>query len=577
MAIDQEHLFDGVGLAILGAGLILASTAVGPISEEIPGFHRVRRLWTLLDLERFHKDWAVTLVLVPLSILMAIYCVFGFPKQAFIDLDSATYLNFHIQRPLLYPVFLRLGVALFGDVKSVVVLQTVLGMGAIIFLAECLQRVFKNYLISLPLGIGLLINWPIFEFGSFVLADYLFLAFSNLYLGTVFLALRKVTPKKLVSIAVFISLAVWTKPVGIVLALVLPVLLIANPSSWRAVTKWLGAPLVGLLVLQASVNLFVFDYFGIARFSGAPMLVNTMYILKPDTPYSEKALIASLYEAAAPKQRAIWAIPDWKQRTRRLHADTNPTIGEGMSIISQFMSDSRNSLKKTDTKNHVAVVAAFNRLSPLNSRFAELGQGTDQAYAGLDAEMERLWWASLLHNPTGFTKLFTTKFFASWVEPFHLFYAPVDLGEHFSRYLVLEPELPDLGFGGRAMARAGSVAVSSFGASVLFFANGVVRALLLGARGPGIAAVVAFASIFGILYLRYRRREIRADLACLGCAGIFAITYLAAVNYAHVPMGRYTMVVLPAMMVMTLAPLQLFIWVPRLRRKKTSTDCKVAR
>ncbi|MBF0418141.1 MAG: hypothetical protein HQL86_07835, partial [Magnetococcales bacterium] len=157
-----------------GLGIIAAWTTWAFFGSRHAWERRIRLRWAirgllqegeglLLWFRNLHRNWAAALVLSPFVVLVFVAQVVYLPREALMAGDSATYLLFSNYRPIGYPLFLRFALVLLDDPWVVIILQSILGLAAILLFAEGLQRVFRNYVLAILVGLLLTFSWATFS------------------------------------------------------------------------------------------------------------------------------------------------------------------------------------------------------------------------------------------------------------------------------------------------------------------------------------------------------------------------------------------------------------------------------
>jgi len=543
---SRGDLAVGAGALFIAAGVLTIISVT--LRHHTFALHLVQRLdlWSAR-----HRDWQVAYWLSLPAALMVVVHAFVMQGALFSSLDTGSYLNWHPQRTLGYGLFIRLIAMLADDASIIATVQVVLGVLSAIMLAEAAQRLFRYRLASLVLGGLLIIHWSLFESAHYLLSDHLFYSLMSLHVAAVLWAFRAPGRVVLLLSAVLGALAVMVRPAGLVLVVALPMLCLVHPRLWGRLLLWLAAPLFGLLLGQAAVNKDVVGYFGLSRFTGWPMLVNAMLVLKADTPFEEPSLIQALLPVAQARRAAIEAVPGFWARRDTLIGTTNAIIGDASVVIDAYRKHHPDLIRPIQPPPGRAWLSRLNELSPLNRKLSPFGISDYAYHVEFDQFLTRLAKASMVHAPGDTFILFLLKLGPSWEEVFRTFYAPTDIAANYAT---------------ATQVVTGSQAVS-FVAPSLTGDHGVgfiLAALNYGARLMLYACLAPWISVgVGLFGLAASGRALLARRSVSPVSGVLAYLfllvglYLSGVCLAHVPIGRYNVVMLPEMLLLALAAIPL--------------------
>jgi len=502
--------------------------------------------------EFLNRDWAVVAMLMPFALFILGLYVFAFPNAVWITPDSLGYLGFSINRTLAYPLFVRL-VALFTeDPGSIITIQLVFGLGAILFFSEAFQRLFRNFVVSLPVGILLMFNWSMIEHAFYILTDYPFFSMVCLQFGTAILAFMNPNPRRLVALAIVTSMAIWIRPVGMFMVIVVPFLLISHPRGWRAVTGYLVIPLVAFGLAQASVNKAVFNYFGLSVVGGYSMVGNVMFFLEEDTPSSHPEMIRQLYGLVRPYQEEYLAAQTYKNKVAYNFSMNNKLI----TLSSRYILDygkKKGEVTYTDIVPLAKFVQTINELSPLNKKFGCLGNRPIPYWVWLDSQLSDLAKKSILHNPSGWFGLVWPNLRYAWNTVIPNYLMPEKgLGPRPTLRLDQKHFGLNLPSPGLEMVDLPVINTKVF--------NGIAGTLNWLAKVISIPWVVLISSIgIGLLSIRsiYLRRRIPPDIAALMYLVACLFAYHIILAAASIPLPRLISALIPAAMPLLFAPVLL--------------------
>lgn len=535
-------------------GVIYTSPADSKGSRLYAEIGKLKRLlFRHLDFEKYHRDNFVFFGLLIFSSYIYAYYYFQFPDQVFVAPDSWTYLAMSNIRPLMYPIFIRL-FAILSDHQTIIIeAQLLIGLLSTAFLAEAIQRVTKNYILSLGVGILTISNWELFRLGVNVLSDYPFFITFNFALGMCFLAMEKTTKIRLSLLALIVVISVGIRPTGMLFVGALPALLILSVSHWRRILGYFAVPMFSGILLLATVNHSVLGYFGLSQYSGYPMMANTLFILEEDTPFEEPGYVKRLYQMMAPYREGLA-----KQETLseiRLYqlANTNIVLGEAWRVLNEYRKGRPDLGERSDTTTHRNFATWFTELSPLNARLGKMGVSNYDQNNWADDFFARLGKSAHMHNPEKALELFWAKLYSAWIEPYQLVgYPTTSLSELFKGTWLLDFEQENFGFWVEPPPEIKFTEIPYLSTSVFSLAS---RTIGYKIWYPAIALVVVLALCSFCLYQVIRRRSIPADIGALTLAGLLIIAYHAGVSLAHVPIARYSVVVFPAALLLLFAPI----------------------
>gem|GEM_PF-340311 len=521
----------------------------------------VVRFWSLgglvlalgvFDTARLHRNYAVLLLLLPCAGWLLLFHARVFPVTPIIAPDSGTYLTFHVIRTLAYPLFVRLVALVSDDLHLLSVLQVALGAVAIVLLAEAVQRLVRNYWVSLPLGFALLFNWSLLEHGSSLLSDQPFVTCVILHLAATFLALERPSRTRLVALALTLALATAVRPTGIVLAVTLLFVLLGRPVLWRRMAAWVLAPAVTMMVLLAACNAWVFGYFGLSTYSGPPMIIHAALAMRPDTPFRHPELVRAFEEIGRESRKRLQAIPSLNERRDAMVAVTNPILSAGLDVLVEFVRAHPDAAVLGDSYRQEALFRFWDGRSALNDRINTLPPGINPLYPWADRELSDLAAAATRHDPLTRLTFLWTGLVPAWEDPFRLFGRPADVRRYLEGVRVFDPARTNLGFG--QPPAPGFAGKGWVGAGLPF---DVVEAAMPASRlAAMVALAVAMVVVGQVVVQLWRRKSLSPSLAALAAVVSFVGAYDLGVCWVHVPIPRYAMAALPGALLLLLIPIE---------------------
>jgi hypothetical protein len=212
--------------------------------------------------ERFyaqHPDVTILAILLLLGALVRLAFLFRSPVF-YVGSDSQTYLlpayelvregdwDLGNRRPPLYPLFLACVMFLFGeDTRAISFVQHLLGL-ATVAAAYALGRVAANRAVGAFAGLSVAISGPLLVYEHYVMSEVLFTLFATLA-ALAGLRLRgEARPMLAVMCGVLIGLAWLTRPVGLMLAPLIPLALLGRVSL-RRLAGLSGTGLIGMAIV----------------------------------------------------------------------------------------------------------------------------------------------------------------------------------------------------------------------------------------------------------------------------------------------------------------------------------------
>ncbi|NQV83357.1 MAG: hypothetical protein HQ494_06000 [Rhodospirillales bacterium] len=544
LGVTQETMFNlgltgfllsGLALAVYVLGFMLTgyrSSHSGQNTALIRQINFAMHFWRAIN-----RDWVVVILLIPFAIYVSVFALYSLPGIPWMAPDSMTYIGFSPIRTLLYPLLLRVIALFFDQPIMLVAVPLLMGLTATVFLAEIAQRLIRNVLVSFSAGLLLLFNWPLIEHAVYLLSDYSFYAFYTVTLGIVLIAIRDPRPRWLMLIAVFGVLTMAVRPIGFVVFIAIPFLLMTDWRLWRRVTAYLIVPLILLCLAVSSINWVVFDYFAMSRFSGYPVGSNTALLLKPDTPTQHPELRDRIVEFAKPYKEEIAGIKGTHERFRQVVNTGNPLIS-GVGDITIRYGREKGLVTYSNTETHKRLVSYLNSLSPLNRTLAEIPIQVSPRWAWIDETLYKLGRQAHLNNTPDLMRLSALKMWFSWksvvtsygVKSNFRVQAPFTpgakgLGISLS---VTDPPREDIPF----------VNVDTFN-----LIDGLIRKLGRRVSLPLIVALVTVFTVVLMVFQLIRRQAVSPVTAGLAFLGSVTVLYHLIVSVAQFPIGRFFVVV----------------------------------
>ncbi|RAU21845.1 hypothetical protein CU669_11100 [Paramagnetospirillum kuznetsovii] len=579
---DRGFLAGAVGLAALAAVLFVAST-FWPVEEALGlgtgGGGRIAATCVLLSLIAWlsdmarrnaiaslapclvtawrwlNGDWRVSALLSIPALYVWVLTTRVIPGLPWVAPDTGTYLGFAVYRTLLYPLLLRLIAITTESPQALHLPQLAAGLAVTVLFAESYQRLVRNALASVLVGLFLLFNWPLLNRSLYLLADYPFYVLFTAALCVKFGIMRDPRPFRLVVLALLLALAVAIRPVGIALLAFVPVLLLLRPWLWRRVTVYLIAPLMAALLGIAAVNARVLDYFALENFGGFGASANAMLILRADTPTTVPVLRDALLARAEPYRTAFVTARTAQDRYSVIAEATDSLLDIALEEARRFGRAERR-IEPTDSSRHRLFVGALNETSPLNRTIGNVVPIQDDfEWRWLDRQLGEIGRQARLHNPLGLAiqVLTNLRFAPQGFLPFER------IPETFTAFRAFSLDHQDLGMGTVviAPARDDVPLVSVAGFNVVASAMGAADRLF----SFPLAILMSAGFVCGAaITIRARRRAIPEDMSGLVGLVAVALAYSLAVCYGQIPLGRLMIVCAAPMAALLTVPILLPGW-----------------
>ena len=235
--------------------------------------------------------------------------------------DSPSYVAFDPQRTAGYPVFLRLVVSTFGDVKAAPRVQLVLLAAAIWFLGRSVQRTFRASCFAPMLTAALLAVCAVTRFHAYVMTEALFLSLLCIMTGLLVMLAARPAVRLAAAAALACGLAIAVRPAGLGVLAVWPVLLWLVRDRYAGRPWKLAAAVAAPLTLVWAAESVVWRSAHSAP-DGRPNRVNYHLFAKALMIESEPALQDGELAALAAEARQAWRprrelaadAPDWQLR-----------------------------------------------------------------------------------------------------------------------------------------------------------------------------------------------------------------------------------------------------------------------
>ncbi len=417
---------------LIDAAVLFAIVAVPAlVLPKISFREAVRRLGRVKEPCRFfislNRNWMAPLFLLPALAFVLGCSLFILPRETFLAGDSGTYLAFSTYRTIGYPVFLRL-VALLNSYSLFSSLQLLIAFAALLLLSEGLQRVFKNYFLSVGICSIAALNWGIFSYSYFILSDHIFFSLITFHLAFFLLALNDPNRRYLIGLAAATVLAISVRPAGLPLLGVAPFMLLFLHGQRLRLLKFLVAPLFLMMTALAGSHWYVFDYFGISKFGGYNTGATTMFLMAEDIGGTYPALSRSFFEAGAPYRKELENKPAIAAKYQYIIAEATPMINLSQTITQDFMATRPDLVHPTNIERHKSFVTALNGLSRVNEEIGQLGITANAIWIPLNDLMGTVGKEAFVTNLSGAVDLFVIKFLSGWDALFYTGKVPETFG-----------------------------------------------------------------------------------------------------------------------------------------------------
>lgn len=496
-----------------------------------------------------HYPWLTAAALVPVAIYVLGFFAFSLPNEAVMFGDSEGYLSFAVHRTLGYPLFIRFVAMVFDDPYAIILVQILIGQIGVIFFAEILQRVLKNHVVTILIGLFSMVNWPLLGHGMSILADYLFFSLLCFHFGIFLLLIQKVTIWRGLALALTVALAVSVRPVAIFLVGLVPLVFLVLPRFWRAILKGYVGGLVLFLGLTASLNYLVYDYFALSKFAGYNSAWQTMLLIREDTQTPVPALSRRLYERSKPFKARYDELKTDDDRVYFMMWESTILLDEVAAAWKEYLEENPAANVLSDVSRQQALLDFLNDLSDLNRAIGRgSGEGSDN-WINYDTTLMTVTRSVFLAQPFDVFDVVMKKLVYNW----KYFLIPAMTVPPDAKYIFLDPTIAELRTDQEIMveqAKDGGL----FGAWLI---NGAAKALYVLKNqfaGSTLILLAGFVISLSAVWFAVVKRDVPLRVAVL--TYLFGAVFLsmATVCIAGIPLQRYSMAVIAATLSVCLSP-----------------------
>ncbi len=535
---------------MIGTGVVLATLPLFALAALAVLARVIHTNWPPLW-RRINADWGVALVLTPFALAIWVLFARALPGTPWVASDSGTYLGFAPYRTLLYPMLLRVTATVTDTPAGLVQPQLIAGLVATVAFAESAQRSIRNSFVTVTAGLLTLLSWPLLQYSVMLLTDYPFYALFTSCMAVGLAVLRDPRWGRLAGLAVLAATTIMLRPVGIIVLVFIPLLLLAQPVVWRRMAIAFFGPLIVLMLGISALNYWVFGFFSPERFSGWGMSANTLLLLDSDTPADHPRLRDSLVSRAAPYKNAFDKGEGVLAKYEAILLGTNPLADMAREEVLLFGRDS-GLIELSDVTRQKRLLAWINGWSPLN---AALGAATpamaDPTWLWTDGILSRLGRQARIHAmpQTALLALVNLRFSLPNIVQF----APIptsfadlhplvlDDGDLGNQHDIALPSREGMPAAAVEMFNAIATPLSRMRSPVI---PGITVIAGLGWIGLGTAALL-------------RRRRLRTDLGALAFLATCTLSYHLVVCFGQLPLPRFLIAVSAPAAMLLLTPILL--------------------
>jgi hypothetical protein len=296
--------------------------------------------------------------------------------------DTGTYYHYSWLVPLGYPLFLSTVRWTAGSHVFVPTVQIILLTASACVLVDGVARLLKSASLTLGVTVVLLANTPTFLSAGEAVTEPLYTALLFLNVGVAFRLLACFEKPSTIVLSASSAASIFIRPAGFFTA---PAMLYVPLAmrSWR-LAAWCLIPLIGFYAGTIVVNQYVR---GTDQQSQLGRVLFAQVSLHFDPAYVEEAdreLVQAVHQALRPFQSEYSRTDGWLGRYRYSMMTYNARVRAAEAALRPF-------LEKGVGSN--------------NFRFEQL-----------DPPQLRFFFATVLHNPTGYLRSVTEQLYGAWTE-----------------------------------------------------------------------------------------------------------------------------------------------------------------
>jgi hypothetical protein len=255
-------------------------------------------------------------------LLSAVFLIFP-PVTELIQVDSPSYIDFHVSRTIGYPAFLWLIKKVPGNLHCVPFIQLALYAGGCSFLAQRLYQLKPTrlgLLLTLVATSLIMLHPEIIKYHFQAMSESFSLSILLFLLGLWIDFTQNKHPQTLATISLLIGVGILLRPSGYAsISLLLLALWLLGKEAFYAPHRWLSAlvvPLALMIFLGSAANFLVHGFWGTQSFLGHTLIGKVTFIMRENVITPEPEKYKQLYQAVVPIQQVVDGLPN--PQTRQL-------------------------------------------------------------------------------------------------------------------------------------------------------------------------------------------------------------------------------------------------------------------
>jgi len=242
------------------------------------------------------------------------------PATELIQIDSPSYIDFHISRTIGYPAFLWVFKKITGSLHYIPFIQLIFYTAGCTFLARRLYHLQPTRLglLLILLAIGLMMGHPeIINYHFQVMSESLSLSILLFLLGLWIDFSQNPRPQTLITISLLIGVGILLRPSGYASISLLALALWVLRTKAFLLRSWLAAvvvPVVLMIFVGSAANRLIHGFWGTQSFLGHLLIGKVTFVMRKDVVTPEPEKYQQLYQAVIPIQKVIAQIPQSQPR-----------------------------------------------------------------------------------------------------------------------------------------------------------------------------------------------------------------------------------------------------------------------
>lgn len=509
---------------------------------------------------QFNRRWVVASALALPAIYVFVFYWTALPDGIWIAPDSGGYVTFSERRTLFYAMLVRLLAIVSDNPGFIAGFQVACGLMAIVFMCESIHRLIRNSCVGILLGLLLLFNWPLFEHSMILLTDYLTVASLCVVIGVFALTLERPSAWRMFFLAVSLGTAIALRPVGVILLVILPVILVVHPRTWKRLVGFSAVPLLAIVLLLVGAQKMVHGSHTLSPSTGYSMGNNTAFLLTPETPVEYPELRDRIVDLVAPLLVQEKEQHNWREAVQFRFDTLNQTIGTVGMLTLEFGNE-KDIVTHTDLQPKLDLLQALGATSALNNGFSSWDRWDETYWVWLDRTLADMARSAVRHNPGKVVQDMIPKLLFSWENVIPLWLMPE---EDIGPLRVMDQPIDDeklLAARKYSLDNGDIVNASGFNKVSKIF-------LWIGSKVPfkyvflGASVII----VLGALVQLFVYRRLTPAVALLVASVGLTVCYHFAINMGQMPLYRFILGILPAsgfVVISVLCLWQRSIWITR--------------